>query len=142
MNIQYLIRSFYTIVLLLIIICTVGCADTPKANSTVFNYSDFGPQVMSYEMIGYEWYQWDSQGPDGPNQSDDVKVVVYRNVPLEQIKEKYPVIEEKQDYRYLEYSLALEHLNKYEEDSFWDEYPEAKEIVRKTKERILKELGK
>src|SRR6266550_9622667 len=92
----------------------------PKTNIIVLSYDDFGPQVMSYEQIGKEWYQWNSQGPDDPNARDDIKVVVYRNVSLDEVKRKYPVIEKQQDYRYLEYQAALRLLKKYEEDPFWN----------------------
>lgn len=115
---------------------------TPKSNTLVLRYQDFGPPSVSYALLGAEWYQWNSQGPDDPNaDGDDVKVVVYRNVPLEEVRKEYPVVERKQDYRYVEYKVALELLNRYEADSFWDEYPETKEMMRRTKERILKQLG-
>ena len=107
----------------------------------VLSYDDFGPQVMSYEQIGKEWYEWNSQGPDDPNVRDNIKVVVYRNVALDEVKRKYPVIEKQQDYRYLEYQAALRLLKKYEEDPFWNEYKETKNRTRQTKETILAQLG-
>ena len=115
---------------------------TPKSNTLVLRYQDFGPPSVSYALLGMEWYQWNSQGPDDPNaDDDDVKVVVYRNVPLDEVRKDYPVVERKQDYRYLEYKAALDLLNKYEADSFWDQYPETKERTGRTKERILEQLG-
>ena len=113
----------------------------PKTNTIVLSYDDFGPQAMSYEQIGKEWYQWNSQGPDDPNARDDIKVVVYRNVSLDEVKRKYPVIEGQQDYRYLEYQAALHFLKKYEGDPFWNEYKETKDRARQTKEKILAQLG-
>ena len=77
----------------------VAKVQKPKTNIIVLSYDDFGPQVMSYEQIGKEWYQWNSQGPDDLNSRDDIKVVVYRNVSLDEVKRKYPVIERQQDYR-------------------------------------------
>src|SRR5216117_3865871 len=71
----------------------VAKVQKPKTNIIVLSYDDFGPQVMSYEQIGKEWYQWNSQGPDDLNSRDDIKVVVYRNVSLDEVKRKYPVIE-------------------------------------------------
>lgn len=105
-------------------------------------YDDFGPQVMSYEYLGMEWYQW--QSPccnDDPNQTFDVRVVVYRNIALNEVEKMYPVIERKQDYRYLEYKAALELLGKYESDPFWDEWPKDKNRALHTKQKILQELG-
>jgi hypothetical protein len=113
----------------------------PKSDALILQYQDFGPQVMSYELIGMEWYQWNSQGPDDPNASDEVKVVVYRKIPLKEVKRRYPVIEGKQDYRYLEYQAALDLLHKYEADPFWNEYPQTREQMKQTKEKILEQLG-
>jgi hypothetical protein len=142
-------RNSYLLIFLLFIICMVGCVPSIKTNHVVFNYDDLGPQVASYELIGYEWYQWNSQGPDNPNERDDVKVVVYRGVTLKQIQQQYPVISGKQDYRYLEYTQALKHLGKFEQalleahnaenDSIMKKI---RESVKKTRERIFKELGK
>jgi pyrroloquinoline quinone (PQQ) biosynthesis protein C len=70
-----------------------------------------------------------------------VKVVVYRKIPLKEVERRYPVIERKQDYRYLEYQTALDHLDKYEADPLWDEYPQTKEKMKQTKEKILQQLG-
>jgi len=120
---------------------TVAEIQKPKTNTIVLSYDDFGPQAMSYEQIGKEWYQWNSQGPDDPNARDEIKVVVYRNVSLDEVKRKYPVIEGQQDYRYLEYQAALHLLKKYEEDPFWNEYNETKDRARQTKEKILAQLG-
>jgi hypothetical protein len=119
----------------------VAQVQKPKTNTIVLGYDDFGPQAMSYEWIGMGWYQWNSQGPDDPNAKDDVKVVVYRNISLDEVKRMYPVIEEKQDYRYLEYQPALNLLKQYERDPFWNEYKETKDRVRQTREKILVQLG-
>jgi hypothetical protein len=113
----------------------------PKSDTLVLRYQDFGPQGMSYELIGMEWYQWNSQGPDDPDARDDVRVVVYRSIALDEVKRKYPVVEEKQDYRYLEYRAAIDLLNRYEADPFWNEYLETKEKVERTREKILDQLG-
>jgi len=119
----------------------VAQVQKPKANTIVLSYDDFGPQVVSHEQIGMGWYQWNSQGPDDPNARDDVKVVVYRNISPDEVKRMYPVIEEKQDYRYLEYQLALSLLKQYEQDPFWNDYKETKDRARQTREKILAQLG-
>ena len=86
------------------------------ANSFVMRYSDFGPPSGAYELLGPEWSQWNSQGPDDPNGRDDVKIVIYRNVDLPTVKRTYPVFKGKSDYRYLEYSEAMDFLtNRIEE---------------------------
>ena len=91
----------------------------------VFDYEDFGPQVIAYETIGYQWYQWNSSGDSNPNKTDNIKVVVYWNESLENIKQKFPVNPEtEKDYRYLSYEAALKYLN-----SKVTESPELKNIV-------------
>ena len=87
------------------------------------------------------WYQWNSQGPDDPNARDDVRVVVYRNISPDEVKRMYPVVEEKQDYRYLDYQSALSLLKQYEQDPFWNDYKETKDRARQTREKILAQLG-
>jgi hypothetical protein len=133
MSMQYRRQKIYTKVYLWIVLACLSCTQAQRANMSVFNFSDFGPEIVSYELIGHEWYQWNSRGPDDPEQIGDVKVVVYRNIPLEKVKEVYPVIKDKQDYRYLEYSQARAHLNQFEQDPFWKDYPETKEKMRKTR---------
>src|SRR5262245_18360483 len=61
-------------------------------NSFVMKYSDFGPPSSSYDLLGEEWYQWNSQGLDDPGVQDDVKVVIYRNIDLATVKKTYPVL--------------------------------------------------
>jgi hypothetical protein len=113
----------------------------PESHTLILRYQDFGPQVVAHKWLGMEWYQWNSHGSDDPNEDDDIKVVVYRGVPLDEVKRIYPVVEGRQDYRYLEYETALDLLSKYESDSFWDQYPETKERMRQTKRKILEQLG-
>lgn len=73
-------------------------------------YDAFGPQVVAHELIGMEWWQWDSHGDSEPKEYP-IKVVVYWNQSLEETKKRYPVIREKeQDYRYVEYEAAKRHL--------------------------------
>jgi len=100
----------------------------------VLSYSELGPQVLVYELIGYEWYQWNSHGDSDPNTIDDVKVVVYRNIPLEKVKEIYPVIKGKQDYRYLDYETAIDYINKNIDKSYL-------EHLARTKKKIIARLG-
>lgn len=80
---------------------------TPPRHTLVLRYQDFAPQAAAFELIGFEWYQWNSQGPDNPSQPDTVRVVVYRDIPLNQVKKLYPVIRGQQDYRYISYHDAL-----------------------------------
>jgi hypothetical protein len=113
-------------------------------------YSDFGPPSNSYELLGSEWYQWNSQGSDNPDGRDDVKVVIYRNIDLATVKKTYPVFAGKSDYRYLEYSVAMAFLAKRIEELKVDndrdpEYSRLKEQLiseyEQTRTRIIEKLG-
>ncbi|MBK1883439.1 hypothetical protein JIN85_13515 [Luteolibacter pohnpeiensis] len=81
-----------------------------RAGEVVLPYSAFGPQVVAYELIGMEWWQWDSQG-DAHDHKYPIKVVVYWDQTQEETAKRHPVDQSKlQDFRYVEYSKAVEHL--------------------------------
>lgn len=83
-----------------------------RAADIIFPYGAFGPQSAAYELIGMEWWQWESHGDSRPRDYP-IKVVVYWDQSLEQTKKKYPVDKTKeQDYRYVEYTVATAHLEK------------------------------
>ena len=73
--------------------------DARRTGAVVLSYHELGPQVAVHELIGYGGISGIITGLR-PNKDDDVKFVVYRNIPLESQK-MYPVIVGKQDYRYL-----------------------------------------
>jgi hypothetical protein len=80
---------------------------------------------------------------DDPAGHFDVKVVVYRDIPLDEVKRIYPVIPDKQDFRYLDYQSALKLLSEYD-DPWWDETPTTKATKTRalqTKQKILRALG-
>jgi hypothetical protein len=129
------IQQLYSSSLLLAVLLFIGCTTASKSNSAVFNYADFGPQVASYEVIGFEWYQWDHHGSSNPHERYNIKIVVYRDISLKQIQQKYPVVVGKQDYRYLEYSMAIKHLETLEKEPILAEHAAA------TKAKILTSLG-
>lgn len=94
---KYKLQAFGIIFLGLVLLASCFINERPKAQMIVVSYAEFGPQVMAHELIGNEWYQWNTQGPDDPNTFDDVKVVIYRNMSLEDVKRKYPVNEKKKE---------------------------------------------
>lgn len=88
-----------------------GCSNAGNQNTLVLGYSDFGPQVIASEIIGMEWWQWQAHGESRPARYD-IKVVVYNNIDLSEVKKAYPVNEKQnQDYRYLGKSAALKYLD-------------------------------
>lgn len=93
------------------IILISGCSNSINQNALVLSYSDFGPQVIASEIIGMEWWQWQSHGESRPTKYD-IKVVIYNKIDIADIKKLYPVIEKQnQDYRYIEKSTALKYLD-------------------------------
>jgi hypothetical protein len=111
-------HSSSSVIIAVLTTVLVSCAGDRKAevrsleaNTLILKYQDFGPQAVSHKLLGMEWYQWNSQGPDDPNATDDVKVAVYRNVPLEEVKRIYPVVKGTQDYSYLESRVRVGRKN-------------------------------
>lgn len=95
-------------ILLYLTLCLLdGCSTQEDKCVTVLQYSDFGPQVIASEVIGMEWWQWQVYRASRPIKTD-VKVVVYKGIPLSNIEKSYPVIPQRQeDFRYLELQSAL-----------------------------------
>lgn len=103
-----------TIALLLLI---TACSNIPLSQKTlVLNYQDFGPQAMAYETLGWQWWQWQSPAEQMSLEAN-IKVVVYRDISLKKVEANYPVIAEKnQDYRYINYTAAMDYLNTHIQD--------------------------
>ena len=109
--------------------------NTPSSSILILNYDEFGPQVIAYEIIGMQWWQWQSHGDSRPRKYD-IKVAVYKNTNLQTVKEKYPVIPEKeQDYRYLHYDKAMDYLNSIIKE---DAIPRVTKKLKETREKLSK----
>ena len=107
-----------------------------RAAEVALPYSAFGPQAAAYELIGMEWWQWDSHGDSKPREYP-IKVVVYWNQTKEETEKRYPVDQSKQqDFRYVEYSKGIEYLARTIED-----FKEAK-LDATTMQRMLAKLKK
>ena len=85
-------------------------------NSFVMKYEDFGSPGSSDELFGSERTQGNGQRADELSSTDDIKVVVYRNVDLATVKRTYPELGGKFVYRYVEYSQAMAYLDKQIEE--------------------------
>jgi len=46
-----------------------------RKNICVLDYKNFGVQAMAHELLGFQWYQWNSHGDPDPNATYDIKVV-------------------------------------------------------------------
>ena len=126
-----------TCFLIVIVLSMIGCS--PAQTTLVLDYSDFGPQATAYELIGYEWWQWERHGDSRPRHYA-IKVVVYRDILLSEVRKAYPVVKEKeQDYRYVSHDEAIAYLdNQIEEDIL----PELTQTLHKTKSTIIEKLGR
>jgi hypothetical protein len=127
--------------------CIVGfsCShQNSQHQHVILNYRDFGPPALASELIGNDYWQWDSHGDSRPRDYQ-ISVVVYRNVDLQKVKKIYPVKKEKeQDYRYVEYQIAMEFLDSSiaELQSYKDEIPQKLiDTLTKTRNTIKSVLG-
>jgi len=122
-----------------------------RAHTVVLAYDDFGPPSMSYRLqIGNAWNQWKNEGHALPDDVD-IKVVVYRNIQLEEVKKEFPVITGKSDYRYLEYDRAIQVLREeiksvetYKEEAILHEFRILEELDQTLKKPhcvIVERLG-
>ena len=108
-------RNIYTILMIFCTCIVVSCNSegNDQKKLLLLDYDAFGPQVMAWELIGYDWYQWESHGDSTGNEPEpEIIVVVYRDVALEVVMKRYPVITGEKDYRYVEYSRAIAHLTR------------------------------
>jgi len=112
--------------------------EAKKSNLVIMDYEDFGPPSMSFELLGQGWWSWESSGSSNINRLYPIKVVVYSNKTLKQIKSQYPVIPiKKQDYRYISLEQANRYLNKNIQDNFISSIT-AK--LKRTKNRLETEI--
>jgi hypothetical protein len=113
-----------------------------KGTTAVFPYAAFGPQSMSYELLGDEVYNWPDGGSEDPNFRYDIRVVVFVG-PRAPIQAAYPTIEKRSDYRLIERDRALAHLDRnIVELADESEGPmaELRESLTDTRRRLLEEL--
>jgi len=83
-----------------------------RAGEVILPFSAFGPQAAAYKVIGMEWWQWDSHGDSRPRDYP-IKIVVFWDQTREDTAKRYPVDREKlQDFRYVEYSKAITHMER------------------------------
>ena len=102
--------SMKYLMLFALLVTTSAVAQT--RHTLILDYNEFGPQVEAYELLGMQWWQWQTHGDSRPRKYD-IKVVVYKGIDLETVKEKFPVNQlQEQDYRYVKYSDALQYLDK------------------------------
>jgi hypothetical protein len=107
-----LARATRIAVLLHGLLAAGSCTSSQALRAAVVRYEDFGPPAAAYELIGYDFWQWQDEGGSSPDQRYDIRVVVYRNSSPDEVARRYPVQPERQqDYRYVSYDAALKYLD-------------------------------
>lgn len=113
----------------------------------VFRYDDFGPDVMARELLGPQWWSWARACCFEPNDKFDIRVVVYRDRALADVRARYPTIENESDYRYVERDAALRYLDgaiadlSPDEDEEWPHQPALRRRLEETRAAILDRMG-
>ena len=124
------------------LIAALMCFAAHTANAgdrtLVLKYADFGPPSMAWQTIGMDWWQWDNHGDSDPKTKYDIKVVVYKGIPLAQVKQIYPVVKSKeQDYRYLSYDTAIKYLERNIDANVKDNFlPKLTERLQGRRQRL------
>ena len=123
--------SMKYLMLFALLVTTSAVAQT--RHTLILDYNEFGPQVEAYELLGMQWWQWQPHGDSRPRKYD-IKVVVYKGIDLETVKEKFPVNQlQERDYRYVKYSDALQYLDERIQEI---EIPELTAKLKVTRVRI------
>jgi len=131
-----------------ILLLVSGCSsnNSSQGQMLVLPYSSFGPSSMSGSFLGEDWFQWDDFADSRPRKYD-INIVVYRNISLAEVQNKYPISKEKEiDFRCVTYSDSMTYFEKSISivlDMHKEGYPEGPYIgkLRATKKQIIEKLG-
>jgi hypothetical protein len=77
----------------------------------LFEYDDFGPQVMAFQLLGMGWWSWSGGGSWEMCDEFDVRVVVYEPADADEVARLYPTVENESDYRLVSRPDALTFLD-------------------------------
>jgi hypothetical protein len=92
---------------------------------------------MSYEVLGFEWWQWQPHGDSRPREYD-IRVVVYCNASADEVSRQYPVDKKAElDFRYITYDRALSFLD---ENIQQDVDPALTDELRATRKELVQRL--
>ena len=118
-----------------------GALPARSGQAVISEYKEFLPQVLTWELVGYSWYQWDPCGhEEDENYPYNIKVVIFRGMSRTEAEARYPTVKGEVDYRYVEWDRAVSFLR---EKINWikQEIPEEKQTVARF-ESILARLDK
>ncbi len=129
-----MIRSVHFLLFCLV----VACSSHSHKQVVLLQYTDFGPQVIAHELLGMEWWQWQPQGHHHST-THAIKVAVYHQIPLEEVKKQFPVRPQKEeDVRYVTYEEALNYLDTHIRENV---LKEVTATLTTTRSRLKHELG-
>ena len=119
-----LAKSLQVIALSFVLFYASACTATNNPLNDkyiVLEYNDFIAEQLAEELIGAHYWQWWESSIHSRPIKFDIKIVVYRNIRLDKIKELFPVNEKaEKDYRYVHYDKAIKWfdktLNDFEKD--------------------------
>ncbi|MFC1749684.1 hypothetical protein ACFL2V_12860 [Pseudomonadota bacterium] len=125
--------------LLFVLLCSLSACVSfeTKQSYYVAQYSDFGPPVIATDLIGVDWWQWQSHGDSRPKDYD-IKVIVYSGASAKEIKKKFPLDpDRKKDFRYIDFLSAVEYLDRNIEENILESVTTT---LINTRAKILEEL--
>lgn len=129
------IRMVEKLIVLTLLVLLNGCtasSERYRLDYVVFEYEDFGPQAMAYELIGMQVWQWQDFESD-PDEEFDIRVVVFEG-DRDLFQKKFKTIPAQQlDYRLVRYPDAVQYLNHQIEENIM---PAVTERLRRTKTRL------
>lgn len=126
-------------VALLLFALLTSCSVHSQQEVVLLDYNDFGPQIIARKIIGMEWWQWQDHGDSDPAAAYSVNVAVYRDIPLAEVEQKYPVEpEQRKDFRYLEYQHALRFLDEKIAENIQENVTKQ---LKATRKKIVTQLG-
>lgn len=133
------IRMVEKLIVLTLLVLLNGCtasSERYRLDYVVFEYEDFGPQAMAYELIGMQVWQWQDFVSD-PDEEFDIRVVVFEG-DRDLFQKKFKTIPAQQlDYRLVSYPDAVQYLNHQIEENIM---PVVTERLERTKARLEAEL--
>lgn len=119
-----------------------GPPDLP-GQTLQLDYWDFGPSAASGGLLGMPCWQWARCCCSELGDRYDVRVVVYRNLDLAQVEQRYPTVPGRSDFRLVSYDDALRYLDEHIEylESDDVDIPTMLATLRATRARLVAELG-
>lgn len=112
------------------LILLAACSSPKQQSSLVLDYDEFGPPSAAFEILGNDWWQWQSHGDSRPK-SYDIKVVVFRNTNQERLEKQYPINQDaEKDFRFIHYDTAIAYLDKMIDENAIATLTEKLELTR------------